>query len=134
MSASGSAKNEAAQVVKAINVCLLEGRYDDIRQYFQDDVVLAMPGFERRIEGAEPIVNSYREFGEQAAIHRFEPEEPQIDVFGATAVSTTAFLIEYSYQGNRYRETGTDLLVLTNADIGWRVRYRTIVPKTSETL
>lgn len=123
---------EIAARVRAINDCWSEGRYDDLLRYFHEEMVLVMPGFEERVEGVEPIIASYRDFGEQATIHAFEPSEPRVDVIGQSAITATPFTIDYDFDGSRYHETGVDLLVFVRADDGWRVRWRTLLPRTSE--
>jgi hypothetical protein len=127
-----SDQEAVADLARAINDCWREGRYDDLRRYFHEDVVVAMPGFERWIEGAVPLIDSYRDFGRRSRIHRFEAGEPRIDLFGPTAVAATSFAIDYELEGTRYRETGADLLVFVREGGEWRVRWRTLIPKTSE--
>lgn len=127
-----TAKDEITGLVRAINDCWLEGRYDDLRAHFHEDMVLVMPGFEDRVVGARPIIDSYRDFGEQGTIHSFEPAAPRVDVLGTAAITATPFAIDYTFDGSRYRETGMDLLVFVKDQDGWRVRWRTLVPKTTE--
>ncbi len=123
---------EIARLVAEINEHWLEGHYEELRRYFDPQMVLAMPGFERRVEGAEAIIESYREFGDQATIHRFEPGDARVDVLGPSAVVATGFAIDYEYEGTRYRETGTDLLVFVRKEDGWSVRWRTVVPEDAD--
>lgn len=131
-----SQESKILDLVRAINDCWVQGRYDDLQQYFHDGMVLAMPGFEKRIHGAGPILDSYRDFGIKAHIHSFEAGEPRIDFLGpgGSAMAATGFAIDYDYDGTRYRETGTDLLAFAKIDGEWRVWWRTVVPGTSETV
>jgi hypothetical protein len=115
------------EIIRAINDCWLGGRYEDLDRYFHESMVVAMPGFEKRVEGREAIVASYREFGESAAVRRFETGTPYVDVVGATAVSTTRFEIDYELAGEEYVESGTDLLVFQEAGGEWRVVWRTVI-------
>jgi hypothetical protein len=113
-----SEAHRVLEIVRAINDCWLEGRYDELRTHFAEEMVLAMPGFEDRVEGREAIVDSYRQFGES--------------VIGPTAVATASFEIEYVLGGATYREAGTDLLVLQRNAGTWRVVWRTVMVSTSE--
>lgn len=119
-------------VVRAINQAWVGGRYDELERWFHPEMVLAMPGFAERVEGRGPIIDSYRDFGEKAAMHEFEAGEPRIDVVGPTAISTMDFEIDYEYEGARSREAGTDLLVLHRSDEGWRVVWRTVLMRSPE--
>lgn len=136
MSQKTEVLQEICRLVKAINDCWVEGGYDELRRYFHDGMLLAMPGFEKRIHGAGPILDSYRDFGTKAHIHSFEADEPQIDFLerGSSAIAATGFTIDYEFDGTRYRETGTDLLAFAKIDGGWRVWWRTVIPGTSETV
>ncbi len=127
-----SGAQEVLEIVRAINECWLEGRYDELRTYFSEDMVLAMPGLEERVEGREAIVDSYRQFGESAKVRVFEGGTPHVDVIGPTAVATAGFEIEYELGGTAYREAGTDLLVLQRDTGTWRVVWRTVVVSPSE--
>lgn len=136
MSQKTEVLQEITELVQAINDCWLEGRYDDLEPFFHDGMVLAMPGFEKRIHGAGAILDSYRDFGTKAHIRSFEADEPQIDVLepAGSAMAATGFTIDYEFDGTRYRETGTDLLAFAKIDGVWRVWWRTVIPGTSETL
>src|SRR5258707_6504907 len=80
--------DELKAVVAAINAAWLEGRFDDLPQYFHPDVVLAQPGRAKRTVGREAVVDSYRQFMAEATIHSFTPGEVHIDGAGDSAVTT----------------------------------------------
>lgn len=122
-----STEREIGELVEAINACWIEGRYEDLRRYFHEEMVLVTPDFRKRLEGVGPIIDSYRDYGEQATVHSFEAEEPRVDVFGTAAITATPFTIEYEFEGARSREAGVDLLMLTREPDGWQVRWRTLV-------
>lgn len=115
------------EVIRAVNDCWLNGWYDQLDQYFDDHVVLALPGFLDRIDGRTALVASYREFGEKATVRRFEPSPPSIHVRADTAVATSRFAITYEIDGRLYEERGTDLLVFARIDGRWKIVWRTVV-------
>ena len=115
------------EVIRAVNDCWLNGWYDQLAQYFDEHVVLALPGFADRIEGRRALVASYRDFGEKATIRRFEPLPPMIQLRGDAAVATCGFSIAYEIGGRAYEEKGTDLLVFARADCRWTIIWRTVV-------
>jgi ketosteroid isomerase-like protein len=115
------------EIVARINAAWLAGRFDELRDYFHPDVVLAQPGFAKRTVGREALIASYRDFVNSATIHSFTPGEVQIDDGGDSAVTTMPWEIEYTMEGQRYQEHGWDLLVFGKRDGGWVVVWRTVV-------
>lgn len=127
-----SESDRVTEVVRAINEGWTGGRYHELGRYFHPEMVLALPGFEQRIEGRARIIDSYRDFGETSTLHAFEAKVPRVDVVGPTAVAATDFTIDYALEGARYRESGTDLLVLHRSPAGWQVVWRTVVTRREE--
>lgn len=127
-----SDKERVAELVSAINECWTSGRYDELTNYFHGEMVLAMPGFDRRVDGAAPIIDSYRQFGQTAAIRSFNAEPPTVDVVGQTAVAISNFELDYALEGMTYRDRGADLLVFHNDNGEWRVVWRTVIVSGSE--
>ena len=101
-------------------VAWLEGRFDDLLQYFHPDVVLAQPGLAKRVVGRGAMIESYRQMGK---IHSYTPGEIQVD----GTVSTMPWEIDYTIEGQRYRESGWDLLVFGKREGRWVVVWRTVV-------
>jgi ketosteroid isomerase-like protein len=114
-------------LVRAVNDCWRNGWYEQLPQYFDPDVVLAIPGFAKQIVGRDALVASYQEFGEQAVIKEFEAELPTVHVRGDTAVSTAPFRIVYEKDGRKADESGTDVLVLNRCGKRWCIVWRTVV-------
>jgi len=114
-------------IVTAINEAWLAGRFDELRDYFHPDVVLAQPGFAKRTVGREALIASYRDFVNRATIHSFTPGELQIDDSGDSAVTTMPWEMDYTIEGQRSQERGWDLLVFGKRDGRWVVVWRTVV-------
>lgn len=115
------------QIVKAINDCWLGGLFDELGAYFDEQMVLVMPGLTERVAGAEAIIESYRQFAEAAKVTSFEAEETVVDMLGSTAVATTNFDIEYELSDALYNECGSDLLIFQKKESEWRVVWRTVI-------
>ncbi len=118
---------EIWQTVQALNACWLEGRPQDLKPFFHEHVVMAMPGLVERAQGREAIVGSYAEFLNQATVHAFEPTHARVDVIGDVAVVTYQWKTDYELAGVRYEETGSEILVLQRTDGRWQVSWRTLV-------
>jgi Domain of unknown function (DUF4440) len=105
-------------IVAAINDAWLNGRFDELRDYFHPDVVLAQPGMARRVVGREAVIDNYRQFAAEAA-GSFEAGEIRVDDAGESAVTTMPWTTD--------DERGWDLLVFGKRDGRWVVVWRTVV-------
>lgn len=108
-----------------MNEAWLSGRIDELPPFFAPDVVVAPPGDMARVIGREAVVDSFRQYTEQAITHRFDELELQVDIVAETAVVNLRFAIRYEIGGLTYEETGRDILVLAPAEESWRVVWRT---------
>jgi ketosteroid isomerase-like protein len=118
---------EIKAVVDAITAAWLAGRFDELRQYFHPDAVLAQPGFAGRTVGREALIASYADFAREATIHSFAAGELHIDQTGDSAVTTMPWTMDYELGGQRYEEKGWDLLVFGRREGRWVVLWRTVV-------
>lgn len=122
-------------VIEAVSQAWLEGRYNDIANYVHERVALVPPGGARpaaAIVGRDAFVQSYADFGASATIHSFEAGTSQIDDWGSTAVARCPFVIDYEIASGRYKEQGTDLLVLIQDASGWKICWRTMLSPATE--
>jgi hypothetical protein len=110
--------DDVASIAAAINDAWVNGRFDELREYFHTDVVLAQPGLARRIVGRDALIDSYRQFAAEAA-GSFRAGEIRVDAAGDSAVTTMPWTTD--------EERGWDLLVFGKRDGRWVVVWRTIV-------
>lgn len=125
--ADREARREIVKFLGRMESAWTGGRIEELRACFLEDAVLLGPDLEQRLEGRDPIVASYAEFLDEARIVAFDSEPPMIDVFGDSAVTVTAWSVEYERQGEVSNERGKDLLVLRQQGGQWRVAWRTLV-------
>ena len=124
------AHDDIKSIVGRINDAWLNGRFEELHAYFDENVVLAHPGFEKRTAGRTALIDSYAEFARTATIHHFNAQEPDVDVSGDTAIATTPWEMRYTYAGQTLEERGWDLLVFRRTPPGWRVVWRTVILNT----
>jgi len=118
---------ELRSIVAAINDAWQGGRYDELREYFHPEVVLAQPGFAQRSVGREALIESYRDFSRDATVRSFTAGEVHVDHSGESAVTTMPWKMSYEFGGTSYEEQGWDLLVFGRHDGRWLVVWRTVV-------
>ncbi len=124
--------HEVQEMVERLNRAWQTGQFAELDEVLDPEVVLVPPGSGTRVLGREAVVQSYREFTTQAVVHRFDPDPPEIDEFGGTAVANCPYTIEYEIGGRRWRGSGRDLLVCHRGEGGWRVVWRTMLPGPEE--
>ena len=113
--------------MRRINEAWRAGRFDELRDYFHPDVVLAQPGFAQRSVGREALIASYADFAREATVHSFTTGEVHVDHAGESAVTTTPWTMDYEFGGQRFQEHGWDLLVFARPEGRWVVVWRTVV-------
>lgn len=122
------AAEEVLAVVRRLNAAWPAGRLEELAGLFDPAVVLVHldPGA-GRLTGRDAVVDSYRQFLDQAELHRFEMDAVDADVFGTTAVASCTYTVDYGLEGGRWVESGRELLVLRSGDPGWRIVWRAVV-------
>ena len=116
--AEQGAELRLVDIVHAINDAWMHGRFDELREYFHPDVVLAQPGFARRTVGRDALIAAYREFAAEAA-GSFRAGDIRVDEAGDSAVTTMPWTTD--------DERGWDLLVFGKREGRWVVVWRTVV-------
>lgn len=132
MGGASEPRDEVARVLRAINDCWLNGRPQDLVKYFHNDIVMVLPGFAGRVEGADAVTTGYDEFCSGARVHEYDEQDLQIDVCGATAVASYAFRMLYEREGLKYSSSGRDLFVFTEDSGNWLAVWRTMLEVTDE--
>jgi len=125
---NGSVHAGIEGLIRSMNDAWLSGRFDDLNQYFAEDVVMVAPGGGMRMMGREAMIDSFRQYTEQATTHNFDETGLDVDVFESTAVASLRFDVDYELEGTRYQESGIDFLVLEHGDSGWLIVWRTQIP------
>jgi ketosteroid isomerase-like protein len=114
-------------LLRKINDAWVNGRTDELTEYFDADMVIVAPGFQGTERGRAACVNSYRDFVAQAKVHEYTESDATVDVWGDTGVATYRFHIVYDMGGATYRESGWDILVFGREAGTWRAVWRTLV-------
>jgi hypothetical protein len=124
-------EDEIQDIVREINEAWLERRPADLAHFLHDEIVIAPPGLQGRVQGRQAAVDSYEQFAEAAAVHAADFDEPDVQAWGDTAVATCRFTLDYAMGGARNQDTGWDVLVLRRTAGTWQVVWRTIIPEDS---
>lgn len=116
------------EVVGRLNAAWPAGRLEELLEIFDAGVVLVpSSGDEPRVAGRDAVIRGYEEFIDQAVIHRYEAEQPEVDLFDTTALALCPYTIDYEIAGRRWIGSGRELLLLHKGREGWRVVCRTLL-------
>jgi Domain of unknown function (DUF4440) len=132
MADAESDTEEIAGVLRAITEAWTGGNPEEMRQYLDERIVMAQPGFEERLVGRQACIESYEDFARHASTHSYAESQTIIDVMGDTAVASYHFAIDYELGGKDYHEVGHDLFVFARSAGRWRAVWRTLIPQVPQ--
>jgi hypothetical protein len=124
---SESAKARVWETVRQINQAWIEGHPERLAHLFHENIVNVGGDGRRYAEGREACIEGYRSFCDSVVIAGFPELEPQIDIYGTTAVASYRFEIEYTMDGKTLKESGCDTFVLESHDGGWLAVWRQLL-------
>jgi hypothetical protein len=122
-----TSRSAVSDALQQINRTWLEGRPRDLGPFLHPSIVMVLPGFSGRVEGAEAVIAGFVDFCENAEMQEYGESEVHIDVTGHTAVASYAFEMLYKRSGASYRSTGRDLWLFTRQDGEWLAFWRTML-------
>lgn len=122
---------ELCAIVKKINTAWQEGRFEDLNEYFHEDIVITTPNFEGGGQGRKACIESYRQFSDMAEIHEYTESNFNAMVWENTALVHYFFDMSYSLQDQKYRDQAYDLFMFSKEQDEWKVVWRTIIPKNN---
>lgn len=120
--------------VRDLNTAWGDHRYEDLYEYFHDDVVLLPPGTSEPIVGIDPMVQSYRQFVSMGTIHAFDITDLTVYEYGTLSMCHMRFKVDYEIESGRLREEGLEIYAIDTSAADPRVVWRTqIAIKPSDT-
>jgi hypothetical protein len=81
-------EDEIQDIVREINEAWLERPPADLARFLHDEIVIAPPGLQGRVQGRRAAVDSYEQFAEAAAVHAADFDE--WDTIGVWAFRSSA--------------------------------------------
>jgi len=114
-------KQEVWSTLRELNDCwtTTDGNPEQLAKYFHKDMVAITPTDPKRLEGREACVAGWVGFAKAAKIHKWEELEPQIAVFGDSAVVTYYFDMSFTMGGQRVDLRGRDMFFFVKESGRW---------------
>lgn len=120
------------QFFQKLNETWQNGRYEDLYDFYHEDVVMLPPGAREPIVGVEPMVESYRHFGAIGTIHTFDIKKPAVYDFGQVVMCHVPFYIDYEIEAGRFQEEGLEVYAVDKSRLNPKIVWRTQLPMKAE--
>jgi hypothetical protein len=112
-------KDEVLAQVKALNETWTKGDGGALRNYFHPSMVAITASDQDILYGRDACLGSWQSFARMAQIRRWEEIEPQVQLYGDTAVVTYYYDMAFDMEGENYAVGGRDMLVLVKENGRW---------------
>lgn len=114
-----SARCEVWTVLKELNDCWTKGDATNLSNFFHKDMVAITPTDRERREGRDACIAGWAGFAQMAKISRWIENDPQIQLYGNTAIVTYYFDMEFEMGGQRIQMGGRDMFVFVMENGKW---------------
>ena len=118
-------KKEIDAIIKKINLSWVKGHPENLHE----NMMIVSPELKVMGKGKEACIKSYSDFISQATVTEYSEAEPEIYVFGNTAIASYKYDIAWETNGQSFKESGRDLFVFTHADGKWLAVWRKLIPQ-----
>ena len=112
-------KSEVWAVLRLLNDCWTKSDATSLSSFFHKDMVAITPTDRERREGREACVAGWVGFAQMAKINRWVESDPQIQLYGNTAIVTYYFDMEFEMGGQAINMGGRDMFVFVKEDGKW---------------
>ena len=112
-------KSEVWKFVRALNDAWTKAKGERLSEYFHPRIVAITPVDRLRRKGAAKCLAGWQEFAQASTIHSWREDDPDIELFGDTAVVTYYYVMDVTMGANRLNLTGRDMLVLRKEEGRW---------------
>ena len=125
-------KEEIHQLLKKITSLWTGGHPEKLKEYFHEKMMIVSPDFQVMGDGREACIKSYEDFMSQAILHDYRESDPEIYMWGNTAIASYKYEIAWEMDGKSYRESDRDLFVFSNELGKWLAVWRTLIPSSEK--
>lgn len=112
-------KEEVLGFIKAMNETWTKGDGSGLRNYFHPNMVAITATDQDILYGRDACLASWQGFARSAQIHRWEEIEPQVQLYGDTAIVTYYYDMTFDMNGENFTMGGRDMLVLVKENGRW---------------
>ena len=114
-----SVKQEVWNTLRELNDSWTKGDGTGLVNYFHKDMVAITPTKRERLMGRDACVADWMGFAKAAKIHYWKEIDPQITLFGNTAIVTYYFDMRFDMGGQPTQMGGRDMFVFVQENDKW---------------
>ena len=107
------------KTVQDLNDCWTKGDGSNLVRYFHPRMVAIVPTSRERLVGRDACVAGWVGFAKLATILSWKGIDPQIELFGDTAVVTYYFDIHFEMNGRTIHMSGRDMFTFVKENDRW---------------
>ena len=122
-------REEVLAWVRQMNAAWTQADGAALVDYFHPEMVAIAPSEPEILRGAAACVASWQRFARTAKIHYWREIDPDVRLFGSTAVVTYQFDMRFDMAGRTIDMVGRDMLVLVKEGGRWRMVADQFSPK-----
>jgi hypothetical protein len=119
---------ELTHIIKQINLSWREGHSERLKEYFHERMMIVSSDLKILGEGSEACIRSYSDFTKQVTLKKYSESEPEIHIWGNTAIASYKYDVAWEMNGKSFDESGKDLFVFTYENGKWLAVWRKLVP------
>jgi hypothetical protein len=119
MTFTDPAKGEVWAFIRALNDAWTKEKGERLREYFHPRMVAITPVDRFRRKGAAKCIEGWQGFARATTIHSYCEEDPDIEMFGDTAVVTYYYDMDVTMGPNRLKLSGRDMLTVKKEGGRW---------------
>ena len=112
-------KNEVWQFLRALNDAWTKADGETLPEYFHPRMVAITPVGKLRIKGAAKCLEGWQQFARSNTIHSWREDDPDIELFGDTAVATYYYVMDVTMGSKRLTLSGRDMLTVRKENGRW---------------
>ena len=112
-------KEEVLSFIRALNQSWTKGDGSGLREYFHPNMVAITATDQDILYGRDACMESWQGFVRTAQIHRWEEIEPEVRLYGDTAIVTYYYSTSFDMDGETFDMDGRDMFVLVKENGRW---------------
>jgi ketosteroid isomerase-like protein len=110
---------DVRQTLEALNRAWLEGRFDELKQFFDADVLMKGPSLTDVASGRDALVRSYADFVQTCKVMKFSESNHSVTQWGDVATASYDWSMTYEREGRISTDAGHELYVFARRGQQW---------------
>jgi hypothetical protein len=103
--------DEIRQLLDDLNQAWRDGRFGDLSQFFDENIVMKGPHLKELLRGRDALVQSYADFMARSELVEYSESNHSIDRWGATAAAMYDWSMTWKQNGKVECRSGQDMFV-----------------------